>query len=139
LLARELPDGRLQLIDGHLRSDITPDMDVPVLILDITEAEADKLLATLDPLASPRQCRHCWRTWRPGTSRHFSILDRWRDWRIPMRFRRPPLRWLRVPGDTIFALGAIALVLFVAGLKTGHSLRMGQPAEPAPKELEPVP
>jgi nitric oxide reductase subunit B len=49
------------------------------------------------------------------------------------------LRWLRVPGDTIFALGAIALVLFVAGLKTGHSLRMGQPAEPAPKELEPVP
>ena len=33
------------------------------------------------------------------------------------------LRWLRVPGDTIFALGAIALVLFVAGLKTGHSIQ----------------
>jgi len=33
------------------------------------------------------------------------------------------LRWLRIPGDTIFALGAVALVLFVAGLKTGHSLR----------------
>jgi len=33
------------------------------------------------------------------------------------------LRWLRVPGDTIFALGAVALVLFVAGLKTGHSFR----------------
>jgi nitric oxide reductase subunit B len=33
------------------------------------------------------------------------------------------LRWLRVPGDTIFALGAVALVWFVAGLKTGHSLR----------------
>jgi nitric oxide reductase subunit B len=32
------------------------------------------------------------------------------------------LRWLRVPGDTVFALGAIALVWFVAGLKTGHSL-----------------
>ena len=32
------------------------------------------------------------------------------------------LRWLRVPGDTIFALGAVALVWFVAGLKTGHSL-----------------
>jgi nitric oxide reductase subunit B len=32
------------------------------------------------------------------------------------------LRWLRVPGDTLFALGAIALVLFVAGLATGHSL-----------------
>ncbi|MFO0967170.1 MAG: cbb3-type cytochrome c oxidase subunit I [Gemmataceae bacterium] len=32
------------------------------------------------------------------------------------------LRWLRVPGDTVFALGAIALVWFVAGLKTGHSI-----------------
>lgn len=37
------------------------------------------------------------------------------------------LRWLRVPGDTIFALGAIALVMFVAGLKTGHSLRRSAP------------
>ena len=27
------------------------------------------------------------------------------------------LRWLRVPGDTIFALGAVALVLFVAGVR----------------------
>ena len=32
------------------------------------------------------------------------------------------LRWLRVPGDTLFALGAVVLVLFVAGLATGHSL-----------------
>jgi nitric oxide reductase subunit B len=30
-------------------------------------------------------------------------------------------RWMRVPGDTIFFLGAVALVVFVAGLKTGHS------------------
>jgi DNA modification methylase len=35
-----------------LRADITPTQDVPVLILDVTEAEADKILATLDPLAS---------------------------------------------------------------------------------------
>jgi nitric oxide reductase subunit B len=33
------------------------------------------------------------------------------------------LRWMRIPGDTVFALGAVALVLFVAGLKTGHSFR----------------
>jgi len=33
------------------------------------------------------------------------------------------LRWLRIPGDTIFFLGAVALVVFVAGLKTGHSYR----------------
>lgn len=33
------------------------------------------------------------------------------------------LRWMRVPGDTIFFLGAVALVVFVAGLKTGSSFR----------------
>jgi DNA modification methylase len=52
LLARELPDGRLVLIDGHLRAATTPDAIVPVLVLDVTEEEADKLLATLDPLAA---------------------------------------------------------------------------------------
>ena len=36
------------------------------------------------------------------------------------------LRWLRVPGDTIFFLGAVALVVFVAGLKTGHSFRRSE-------------
>jgi nitric oxide reductase subunit B len=41
------------------------------------------------------------------------------------------LRWLRVPGDTIFALGAIALVLFVAGLKVGHSVREETPQQTA--------
>jgi hypothetical protein len=52
LIARELPDGRLQLIDGHLRAETTPDELVPVLLLNVTEEEADKLLATLDPLAA---------------------------------------------------------------------------------------
>lgn len=36
------------------------------------------------------------------------------------------LRWMRVPGDTIFFLGAVALVIFVTGLKTGHSFRGGR-------------
>jgi nitric oxide reductase subunit B len=31
------------------------------------------------------------------------------------------LRWLRVAGDTIFALGAVGLGWFVLGLKTGWS------------------
>jgi nitric oxide reductase subunit B len=35
-------------------------------------------------------------------------------------------RWMRVPGDTVFFLGAVALVVFVAGLKTGHSFRKGE-------------
>lgn len=52
LLARELPDGKLQLIDGHLRAETTPDMEVPVLILDVNEDEADLLLTTFDPLAA---------------------------------------------------------------------------------------
>lgn len=51
LLARRLPEGALELIDGHLRAEITPDMDVPVLVLDLDEAESAKLLALLDPLA----------------------------------------------------------------------------------------
>ncbi len=51
-LARELPDGSLMLIDGHLRAETAANAKVPVLILDVNEAEADKILATLDPLAA---------------------------------------------------------------------------------------
>ena len=42
----------LQLIDGHLRVETTPDSMIPVIITDLNEEEADKVLATLDPLAS---------------------------------------------------------------------------------------
>ena len=52
ILARELPDGTLEIVDGHLRAETTPDMDVPVLILDINQDEAAKLLAVLDPMAA---------------------------------------------------------------------------------------
>src|SRR4029079_12094028 len=51
LLARELADGSLELVDGHLRAETTPDAVVPVLVLDVTEEEAAKVLLTLDPLA----------------------------------------------------------------------------------------
>ena len=40
------------LVDGHLRAETTPDAEVPVLVLDVTEAEADKILLTLDPLSA---------------------------------------------------------------------------------------
>jgi hypothetical protein len=50
LLAYELPDGRLKLIDGHLRQSMDPDMEVEVEILDVTDEEARKLLLSLDPL-----------------------------------------------------------------------------------------
>jgi nitric oxide reductase subunit B len=36
------------------------------------------------------------------------------------------LRWLRVVGDTIFAVGAIAFGWFILGLKTGWSLEPGE-------------
>src|SRR5262245_39989734 len=52
LLAYELPDGRLKLIDGHLRRDLDPDMEVEVEILDVTEEEARALLLSIDPLAA---------------------------------------------------------------------------------------
>ncbi len=51
LLAFELPDGRLKLIDGHLRRDIDPEMMVDVEVLDVDEIEARKLLLTMDTLA----------------------------------------------------------------------------------------
>jgi hypothetical protein len=51
LLAYELPDGRLKLIDGHLRQDLAPDMEVDVEVLDVSDAEARALLLSLDPLA----------------------------------------------------------------------------------------
>lgn len=55
LLARETADGRLMLIDGHLRAETTPESIVPVLVLDLADDEADMLLATLDPLAAQAQ------------------------------------------------------------------------------------
>jgi len=52
ILARELPDGRLEIIDGHMRKDLDAAVEWPVLVLDVDEAEAAKLLATIDPLAA---------------------------------------------------------------------------------------
>ena len=43
--------GKLTVIDGHLRRDAAP-QKWPVLILDVTDAEADYILATHDPLAA---------------------------------------------------------------------------------------
>ena len=54
MIARETEDG-LELIDGHLRREVMGDQEVPVLVLDVTEEEADKLLLTYDPLAAMAQ------------------------------------------------------------------------------------
>jgi DNA modification methylase len=52
LVGRELPGGKVQIIDGHARAGVLPDEKLPVLILDVDEQEAAKLLATLDPLSA---------------------------------------------------------------------------------------
>jgi hypothetical protein len=52
LLAYELPDGRLKLIDGHLRRDMDPGMLVDVEVLDVSDEEARTLLLSIDPLAA---------------------------------------------------------------------------------------
>jgi hypothetical protein len=54
LLAYELPDGRLKLM-GHLRRDLTPDLEVDVEVLDVSEEEARALLLSSDPLAALAQ------------------------------------------------------------------------------------
>lgn len=50
VLARRLADGSLELVDGHLRAETLGAEPVPVLVLDVTEQEAAKLLATYDPI-----------------------------------------------------------------------------------------
>lgn len=51
LIARQTPDG-LELLDGHLRADLAEHEEVPVLIVDVNDQEAGKVLATFDPLTA---------------------------------------------------------------------------------------
>lgn len=52
VIARELPDGRLELLDGHMRADEAMDQEIPVLVVDLNDEEAQKLLAVLDAMPS---------------------------------------------------------------------------------------
>lgn len=97
LLVRELPDGTLMLIDGHLRAETTPDAEVPVLVLDLTDEESDKLLLTLDPLAALAE---------PDSSRITALLETVRTDNDAVRelLRRTagePL-WLRLHPEDVF-------------------------------------
>ena len=47
--------GALTIIDGHLRHGDFPAVAWPTVVLDVTDAEADLLLATHDPLAAMAQ------------------------------------------------------------------------------------
>lgn len=52
ILARQLDDGTLEAIDGHLRLETMGVEEVPVLVTDLTETEAVTVLATFDPLGA---------------------------------------------------------------------------------------
>lgn len=45
-------EGKLRLIDGAMRREEFNDQIISAVVLDVTEAEADKLLATLDPMST---------------------------------------------------------------------------------------
>ena len=49
VIARETEDG-LQILDGVLRAEVMGDELVPVLIVDLDDQEAAKMLATFDPI-----------------------------------------------------------------------------------------
>ena len=51
LLVREIGDGTYEIIDGHMRADMLPNEELPVLVLDVTPEEATKILLTFDPIA----------------------------------------------------------------------------------------
>jgi hypothetical protein len=57
LLTRELPDGSLQLIDGHLRAETTPDVLVPVLVTDPHRPGRLELARADRPGRHPRAAR----------------------------------------------------------------------------------
>jgi len=60
------PDGTLELVNGHLRTDIADDDLVPVDYTDLTPAEADLMLATMDQTSALAGV---------DTSRHRALLE----------------------------------------------------------------
>lgn len=51
LLVRRTKDG-YQILDGHCRAEEAPDVEWPCLVVDLSDSEADKLLATHDPIGA---------------------------------------------------------------------------------------
>jgi len=113
LLARETPEG-LQLIDGHLRAEVTPDSEVPVLVVDLTDEEAAKVLATFDPLsamagASAEKLDELLREFETGNEALAAMLDELAkdagcEWAKPPEIiedevPEPPVDPVTQPGD----------------------------------------
>ncbi|MCG8585231.1 MAG: hypothetical protein MI757_11010, partial [Pirellulales bacterium] len=50
VIARELPNGKLQLIDGHLRAELADEETLPVLVVDLDDDETNELLLSHDAI-----------------------------------------------------------------------------------------
>src|SRR5712691_12074195 len=51
LIVREAGDGTYQVLDGHMRLELSEGAtEVPVLVVDVSDEEADLVLATHDPI-----------------------------------------------------------------------------------------
>lgn len=50
IIARKLPDGKYQIVDGHLREETLPGEFVQILEVDLTDEEVDKVLVTFDAI-----------------------------------------------------------------------------------------
>ena len=70
-IGRDTPEG-VMLIDGHLRTEVASDSDIPVLIVDLSKEEADKVLATQ------------WR-WTPRISQRGSQRMNLTHWKASLR------------------------------------------------------
>ncbi|WP_394276572.1 nitric-oxide reductase large subunit [Luteococcus sp.] len=66
-----------------------------------------------------------------GLAQAWASIERGTWWARSSDFLASPtltaLRWLRTPGDIVFALGALAIGMFMVGLLTGHSYRSHEP------------
>ena len=51
VIVREV-DGGYELIDGHMRTGMLQDETLPAIVLDLTDEEAEIILATMDPLGA---------------------------------------------------------------------------------------
>lgn len=51
IIGRRVGD-KIEILDGHLRAELATDQEVPVLIVDLDDEEADLFLLTFDPIAA---------------------------------------------------------------------------------------
>lgn len=82
VLVREVNNG-LMLLDGHLRSEMYPDIEVYALVTDITEEEETTILLTFDPISNMAEAnqeklialRDMWDEQQSDLSEYFNQVD----------------------------------------------------------------